>query len=176
MQERGKLIYEEVFKEERTQGELSSNHLGIFGSFLVIILIWTLMGYGFWKGTEALLLGTGLVISLILTFISLYSVDKFIGLEFTQNLPIKIYEKGILMPITPFDRIVKRGQSFIQYDNLESVKRVRTHNPNQKDLLIVRTKHKKEYVKRYESSSGIPNDILENLKKSAPLTKIFVSE
>ena len=152
IEERGKLIYEEEFKEERTQGELSSNHLGIFGSFLVIILTWTLMGYGIWKGIEALWLGTGLVISLILTFISLYLVDKFIGLEFTQNLPIKIYEKGILMPTTPFDRMIKRLQPFIHNDNLGSVRRVRTHNPNQKDLLIVRTKHKKEYVKRYEGS------------------------
>ena len=80
------------------------------------------------------------------------------------------------MPTTPFDRMIKRMQPFIHNDNLGSVRRVRTHNPNQKDLLIVRTKHKKEYVKRYESSSDVPNDILENLQKSAPSTKISVSE
>jgi hypothetical protein len=176
MQERGKLIYEEQFKEERIQGELSSNHIGIFGSFLVIILTWTLMGYGIGQGTETLYLVVGLVISLILTFISLYLVDKFIGLEFTQNLPIKIYEKGILMPTTPFERMIRGMQPFIYNDNLESVRRIRTHNPNQKDLLIVRTKRKKEYVKRYDGSSDVPNDILENMKKSAPSVTISVSE
>jgi hypothetical protein len=80
------------------------------------------------------------------------------------------------MPTTPFDRIIKRMQPFIRNDNLGSVRRVRTHNPNQKDLLVVRTKYKKEYVKRYESSSDVPNDILENLQKSSPSTKISVSE
>lgn len=176
MQERGKLIYEEEFKGERTQGELSSNHLGIFGSFLVIILTWTLMGYGIGQGIESLLLGVGLVISLILTFISLYLVDKFMGLEFTQNLPIKIYEKGILMPTTPFERMIRGMQPFIYNENLDTVRRIRTHNPIKKDLLIVRTKHKKDYVKRYEGSSDVPNDILRNLKKSAPSAKISVSE
>jgi hypothetical protein len=176
MEERGRLLYEEDLRERRAQAELNANHLGIFMVFLFLVLTWTLYGYSIWKGVRILWIGLGFILALILTGILLFIVDRFIGIEYTQNLPIKIYEKGILMPTTPMDRIIGRKRSFIHDNDLESVSLVRAHRPNKKDLLIAKTKQKKLYLKRYDRDSNVPDDILENIQISAPQAKISISE
>jgi hypothetical protein len=176
MEERGRLLYEEDLRERRAQGELNANHIGIFMVFLFLVLTWTLYGYTIWKGVRTLWIGLGFILALILTGILLFIMDRFIGIEFTQNLPIKIYEKGILMPTTPMDRIIGRKRSFIHDNDLESVSLVRAHKPNKKDLLIAKTKQKKVYLKRYNRDSNVPDDILENIQISAPQAKISISE
>jgi hypothetical protein len=176
MEERGRLLYEEDLKERRAQAELNANHIGIFMAFLFLVLTWTLYGYMIWKGVRTLWIGLGFIFALILTGILLFIINRFIEMEFTQNLPIKIYEKGILMPITPMDRIIGRKRSFIHDNDLESVSLVRAHRPNKKDLLIAKTKQKKVYLKRYNRDSNVPDDILENIQISAPQAKISISE
>jgi hypothetical protein len=176
MVEKGMLLYEEEFRETRVQAELGGNHIGILSSALLLILTWTLYGYYIWDGISNFWTGFGFVLALILTIISFYLIDRFIGMEFTQNLPIKIYDKGILMPTTPFERIIRRKQSFIHDNDLESVTLVRSHKPNKMDMLIAKTKQKKIYIKRYDRNSDVPEDILENVHISAPQAKISISE
>jgi hypothetical protein len=176
MVEKGRLLYEEEFRETRIQAEIGGNHIGILSSILLLILTWTLFGYYLWKGVSAFWTGAGLFFAIVLTIISLYLIDKFIGMEFTQNLPIKIYDKGILMPTTPYERIMRGKQSFIHDNDLESVTLVRSHKPNQMDKLIAKTKGKKIYIKRYDRTSDVPEDILENVHISAPQAKISISE
>lgn len=176
MEERGRLLYEEDRRESRAQAELNANHLGLFMAFLFLVLTWTLYGYVVWKEARMLWMGLGFILALILSGILLFIMDKLIGMEFTQNLPIKIYEKGILMPTTPMDRIIGRKRSFIHDNDLESVSLVRAHRPNKKDLLIAKTKQKKMYLKRYDRDSNVPDDILENIQISAPQAKISISE
>jgi hypothetical protein len=176
MEDRGRLLYEEEFKETRVQAELNGHHIGILVTSLFILLTWSLYGYQIWKGISNLWIVLGLIISLILTGIFIFIIDRLIGIEFTQNLPIKIYEKGILMPITPMDRIIGRKRSFIHDNDLESVRLVRAHKPEKKDVLIATTKQKKVYIKRYDRNSDVPDDIMESVRISAPQAKILISE
>ena len=176
MEDRGRLLYEEEFKETRVQAELNGHHIGILVAFLFLILTWSLYGYQIWKGISNLWIVLGFIFSLILTGILIFIMDRLIGMEFTQNLPIKIYEKGILMPTTPMDRLIGRKRPFIHDNDLESVRLVRAHKPEKKDLLIATTKQKRVYVKRYHRNSDVPDDIMENVRISAPQAKISISE
>jgi hypothetical protein len=176
MEDRGRLLYEEEFSEKRTQAEINANHIGMFVAFLFVILTWTLYGYMIWRGTRLLWVILGFIMALILSGIFLFIMDRLVAMEFTQNLPIKIYEKGILMPTTPMDRIVGRKRPFIHDNDLESVRLVRAHKPYKRDMLIATTKQRKVYVKRYDRYSDVPDDILEAVQISAPQAKIIVSE
>jgi hypothetical protein len=176
MEDRGRLLYEEEFSEKRTQAEINANHIGMFVAFLLIILTWTLYGYMVWKGTRIAWIIFGFIVAFILSWILIFIMDRLVAMEFTQNLPIKIYEKGILMPTTPMDRWVGRKRPFIHDNDIESVKLVRAHKPYKKDILIATTKQKKVYIKRYDRYSDAPDDILENVQISAPQAKISISE
>lgn len=176
MEEMGRLLYEEEIKERRAQGELGTNHIGIFVSFLVLILTWTVYGVEAWKGIRTLWLAIGLVASLILTAIFLYLINALVRAEVTKFMPIKVYDKGILMPITNFDRILWRKHMFIHDNDLESVRLIRSHKPDKKDILIATTKQGRAYTKKYDRNSEEPMNILENVHISAPQAKISISE
>ena len=172
----GRLLYEEEIKERRAQAELSANHIGIFVSFLVLILTWTVYGVQAWRGIESLWLATGLLVSLILTAISIVLIDKLLRAEITQYLPIKVYERGILMPTTPFDRFLWRKQPFIHYNGLNSIRLIRAQKSDKMDTLIVITKQKKNYPKRYDRNSKEARNILDSVRKAFPQARIEVSE
>lgn len=176
MEDLGRLLYEEEIKERRAQAELNTNHIGVFVSFLVLTLTWTVYGVEAWRGIDAVWLVIGLIVSLVLTIISLITIDRLMRAELTQYLPIKVYEKGILMPTTPFDRILWRKQPFINYNSLNSIKLIRAHKSDQKDILITTTKGRKNYPKRYDRDSKETKSILENVRKAFPQAKIEVSE
>jgi hypothetical protein len=176
MEDRGRLLYEEEFRESRIQAELNGHHIGMMGSVLAILLIWSLYGWRVWRGVGFPWRGGGFLLALILTMIFIIIFNKLYALEFTQNLPIKIYEKGILMPTTFLDRKVGRKNSFIHDNDLESVRLIRAHKPEKRDLLIATTKQRKVYVKRYDRSSDVPYDIMESVRISAPQAKILISE
>jgi hypothetical protein len=176
MEDMGKLLYEEEIKERRVQGELSTNHIGIFICLLVLILTWTVYGVQVWRGIGVAWLVFGLIISLILTIISLIIIDKLARAEFTQYWPIKVYENGIMMPPTPFDRVLWKKQPFIFYNNLSSIRLIRAPKPDHMDLLIIITKSRKSYLKRYNRDSKETKNILENVRKAFPQARIEISE
>ena len=176
MAERGKLLYEEEIKERRAQAELNPNHIGIFISFLVMISTWSVYGVKASEGVSVLWLAAGLIISLLVTLVALYLMDMLIRIEFTQFLPIKVYERGILMPTTSFDRILWRKQGFIHYNNLASIRLIKAHKPDEKDLLIAMTKQKKNYSKRYDRNSKEARNILESVHLAFPKARVEVRE
>ena len=172
----GRLVYEEEIKERRVQAELSANHIGIFVSFLILILTWTVYGVQAWKGIGTLWLVMGLLTSLLLTAIFLYLIGLLVRAEVTKYIPIKIYDKGILMPVTYFDRILWRKQPFIHDNDLESVRLIRAHKPDKEDILVATTKQGRTYTKKYDRNSEEPVNILENVHFSAPQAKVSISE
>lgn len=176
MGETGRLVYEEEIQERRAQAELSANHIGIFVSFLILILTWTTYGVQAFRGVGALWLGIGFVVSLILTIIFLIIIDKMLRAEITQYLPIKVYEKGILMPTTPFDRILWRKQPFINYSNLNSIRLTRAHKSDQQDILVATTKQRRNYPKMYHRDSKEAGNILDSVQKVFPRARIEISE
>ncbi len=176
MEERGRLLYEEEIKERRAQAELSTNHMGIFGGLLVLILTWTVYGVEAWRGLEVHWLVFGLVVALLLTVISLFVIDTLLRFELTQFLPVKVYEKGVLMPTTPLDRIIWRKEPFIHYSNLSDMKFMRTHKPDQKDMLTAITRQRKNYPKQYDPTSEEPKNILKAVKKAFPQVKVAIDE
>lgn len=176
MEDLGRLLYEEEIKERRAQAELSANHIGIFVSFLVLILTWTVYGVQAWRGIESLWLAIGLLISLFLTAIFLYLISILVRTEVIRFMPIKVYDKGILMPITNFDRFIWRKHKFIHDNDLESVRLVRAHKPDKENILIATTKQGRTYTKRYDRNSEEPVNILENVRISAPQAKVLISE
>ncbi len=176
MEDMGRLLFEEEIKERRVQGELSTNHIGIFIGLLVLILTWTVYGVQAWRGIGAAWLMFGLILSLILTIISLITIDRLVRAEFTQYWPIKVYEKGIMMPPTPVDRIFWKKQPFIYYNNLSSIRLIRAPKPDHMDLLIIITKSRKNYLKRYNRDSKETKNILESVCKAFPQARIEISE
>lgn len=172
----GRLLYEEDIKERRAQAELSANHIGIFVSFLVLILTWTVYGVQAWRGIGSLWLAIGLLISLILTVISIIIIDKLLRAEVTQYLPIKVYERGILMPTTPFDRFLWRKQPFIHYNSLNSIRLIRAQKSDKMDTLIATTKRNRNYPKRYDRNSKEARNILDSVREAFPRARIEVSE
>ena len=176
MEDMGRLLYEEEIKERRAQAELSTNHIGIFVGFLVLILTWTVYGVEAWRGIDTVWLVIGLIISLILTIISLITIDKLLRAELTQYLPIKVYEKGLLMPTTPFDRVLWRKQSFISYNSLNNLRLIRAQKSDKQDLLIAITKQRRNYPKKFDRNSKEARNILENVRKAFPQARIEVSE
>ncbi|UCG69191.1 MAG: hypothetical protein JSV09_15645 [Thermoplasmata archaeon] len=176
MGETGRLVYEEEIQERRAQAELSVNHIGIFVSFLILIITWTTYGVQAWRGVGALWLGIGLVVSLILTLISLVLIDKMLRAEITQFLPIKVYEKGILMPTTSFDRILWRKQPFINYGNLNSIRLIRAHKSDDQDILVAITNQRRNYPKKYDRNSKEAGNILDSIHKAHPRLRIEISE
>jgi hypothetical protein len=175
MEDRGMLLYEEEIRESRMQAELNGHHIGIMGSAMAILLTWSLYGWRVWLGVSFPWRGLGGIIAIILTIVFIMIMNRLYAIEFTQNLPIKIYEKGILMPTTFLERF--RGKhSFIHDNDLESVRLVRAHSPDKMDVLYAITKQKRVYTKRYDRSSDIPDDIMEAVRISAPQAKISISE
>lgn len=172
----GRLLYEEEIKERRAQAELNTNHIGIFVSFLILILTWTVYGVEVWRGVEASLTVIGLLVSILLTVIFIIIIDRFVRAEFAQFLPIKVYERGILMPITPFDRFLWRKQPFIHYKNLDRIRLVRAHKSDQRDMLIATTKQRRNYPKGYDRNSQEARNILDSVHKAFPQARIEVSE
>lgn len=176
MEDKGRLLYEEDIKERRIQAELNSNHLGIFVCILIMILIWTVYGAEIWRGISRAWVVVGFVVSLFSTLTLMYIIGILVRVEFTQFIPIKVYDKGVLMPTTNFDMIIWRKQPFIHDNDLESVKLVRSHKPDHKDILIATTKQRKVYTKRYDRHSKEPENILESVRISAPQAKVLIIE
>ena len=176
MEERGRLIYEETIIESRAQAELNAHHIGIFVSFIVLIFTWIVYGYKIWNGIEVLWVGIGIFVSLFVTLICLYMIDILVRLEFTRNLPIKVYGGGILMPTTQFDRILWKKQPFIHESDLEGLTLIKAHNPDQKDTLIATTKKRKSYPKRYHRNSKEVRNIIKIVQKTFPKVKVEVNE
>lgn len=176
MAERGKLLYEEEIKERRAQAELNPNHIGIFVCFLVIITTWSVYGIKASEGVSTLWMGAGLIIALLVTIVALYLMDMLIRVEFTQYIPVKVYEKGILMPTTSFDRVLWRKKAFIHYNNLASIRLIKAHKQDKKDMLVATTKQRKRYPKRYDRNSKETKNILENIQKAFPQARIDVRE
>jgi hypothetical protein len=176
MEDRGRLIYEEEIRESRIQAELNGHHIGMMGCAMAILLTWSLYGWRIWLGVGFPWRGLGGIIAVILTVVFIMIMNKLYALEFTQNLPIKIYEKGILMPITPMDAALRRKRSFIHDNDLASLSLVRAHRPDKKDILYAVTKQKRVYTKRYDRNSDIPEDIMDAVRISAPQAKISFSE
>lgn len=176
MEEKGRLLYEEVMRERRAQAELNPNHIGIFVSFLFLVLTWTVYGAMIWYGISTLWTVIGFILSLILSAIFIQIMGVLIREEFTQVIPIKVYDKGVLMPTTNFDRIIKRKQPFIHDNDLESVILIRTHKPSQKDILVATTKQGRTYIKKYDCNSEEPENILESVRISAPQAKVSIVE
>ena len=99
-----------------------------------------------------------------------------VRVEFTRNLPIKIYEKGILMPITPIDKIIWRKQPYIPYNNLYYLSLVKAQKKDKKDVLMAITMRRKSYPKRYDRNSKEVKFILESVRKAYPNVKVVMSE
>jgi hypothetical protein len=176
MGETGRLVYEEEIQERRAQAELSANHIGIFVSFLILVLTWTSYGVQTYRGVGALWLGLGLAVSLLLTVVFIFIMDRMLRAEITQYLPIKVYEKGILMPTTPFDRILWRKQPFINYGNLNSIRLIRGHKSNDQDILVATTKQRRNYPKKYDRNSKEAGKILDSVRMAHPRARIEIGE
>ena len=108
MEDKGKLLYEEDIKERRAQAELNSNHIGMYVCSLTLTLTWIIYGVRLTAGISAAWISGGFLLCLIITGISLLAMDKFKRMEVARTLPIKVYENGILMPTTLFDRTLWR--------------------------------------------------------------------
>ncbi len=103
-------------------------------------------------------------------------MDKFKRMEVARTLPIKVYENGILMPTTLFDRTLWRKPAFVRYSNLGSLALVRTHKPDRKDVLLVTTKNKRRYPKQYDPNSEEAKNILEMVHRASPQVHIDIFE
>lgn len=176
MEERGRLLYEEKIADRRAQAELNTNHIGLFMGCLVLIITWTVYGYKVSQGIELLWVVVGLLVSLILTVIGLFTIDRLLRLEFTRNLPIKVYEEGILMPTTRSDRVLWRKPPFIHENDLDSLRLIIAHNPDHKDMLIATTKHAKSYPKMYDRNSREARNIIEIVDEAFHKVKAQVNE
>ncbi|UCE36410.1 MAG: hypothetical protein JSW00_12920 [Thermoplasmata archaeon] len=176
MDEKGRLLYEEDIKKRRAQAELNPNHIIIVVSLLFLILTWAVYGVKAWQGVTVQWLAVGLLISIIVTLILFYFLDRFIREELTKYLPIKVYEKGILMPTTPIDRILWRKKPFIHINELGSIRLVRAHKPQQKDWLIAQTSRRQNYPKRYDRNSKEVENILNVVRKTFGQVKVEISE
>lgn len=176
MEDRGKLLYEEDVKERRAQAELNANHILIFINILIIILTWSVMGFEAWRGIEVSWAITGLIISLLVTLIAFLIIDTLVRAEFTQKLPIKVYEKGILMPITPIDKIIWMKQPYIPYNNLNYLRLVKAQKKDKKDVLMATTMRRKSFPKMYDRNSKEVKIILESVRKAHPKVKIVMTE
>lgn len=176
MEEKGRLLYEEEIRQKRVQAELNTNHIGMFICLLLLLMTWTAFGASVWESIGLLWVALGFITSLILTGILLYVIGIFGREEFTQFMPIKVYDKGVLMPITNFDRILFRKQPFIPDNDLESVVLVRARKPDQKDILIATNKQGKTYKKKYIRYSDEPENILDSVRISAPQARISINE
>ncbi len=176
MTEKGRLLYEEEIKERRAQGDLNTNHIVIFASFLALILTWTVFGVEVYREVAMVWLIGGLVTAIIITFISFYLIDKMLRAEFSQFLPIKIYENGMLLPTTVFDRVLWRKKVFIHRNELSKVRLERAHKAEKMDWLIAVTNTKKRYPKIYDRNSKEVLNILDVVKKNFPKAKIEIEE
>ena len=121
-------------------------------------------------------MGIGLFASLLLTLISLYVMNKLMRLEFTANLPIKVYSNGILMPTTSLDMILLKKQPFIHESDFEGLRLIQAHNPNQKDKLIATTKKERSYLKMYSRNSKEVKNIVNIVEETFPKVKVEVNE
>ncbi|UCE74135.1 MAG: hypothetical protein JSV56_00140 [Methanomassiliicoccales archaeon] len=176
MDEKGRLLYEEDIKKRRAQAELNPYHIFIVVSLLFLILTWAVFGVIAWRGTALSWLAAGLLISIIITLILIYIIDELLRLELTKYIPIKVYEKGILMPTTPIDRIFWRKKPFIHASELSSIRLIRAHKPEQKDCLIATTVGNKNYPKRYDRNSKEVPQILDVVKRTFSQVKVDISE
>ena len=176
MEDTGKLLYEEDIKGRRKQAELTSNHIGMYVSVLVLILTWILFLVGALSDVAAVWIGVGLVFALILTGMALFAIDKLGSAEAARTLPIKVYENGILMPTTAMDRILLRKHPFIRYINLGTIRLIRTQRPDKKNLLVALTKQKKRYPKQYDPNSEEPRNILDTVQKASPQVHIEIND
>jgi hypothetical protein len=176
MAEKGRLLYEEKIMERRAQGELNTNHIVIFACFLALILTWTSFGVQAYRQVAIGWLIAGLITAIIVTLISFYLIDKMLRAEFSQFLPIKIYENGMLMPTTVFDRIIWRKRPYIQKNELLEVRLERAHKAEKMDWLIAITNTRKRYPKVYDRNSKEVLKILDVLKKSFPKVRIDIEE
>jgi hypothetical protein len=176
MAEKGRLLYEEEILERRAQGELNTNHIVIFASVLALILTWTVFAEEAIRGVASVWLIGGLVCALIITMISFYLIDRMLRAEFSQFLPIKIYENGMLLPTTIFDRVLWRKKSFIHRNEISIVRLERAHKAENMDRLIAITNTKKRYPKIYDRNSKEVLNILDVVKKNFPNVKIVIEE
>jgi len=176
MVDKGKLLYEEDIKERRAQAELNTNHIGMYVCALTLILTWISYGVRLTTGISAAWISGGYLLCLIITGISLFIMDKFKRMEVARTLPIKVYENGILMPTTLFDRTLWRKPAFVCYSNLGSLALVRTHIPDRKDVLSATTKNKRRYPKLYDPNSEEAKNILEMVHRASPQVHIDIFE
>ena len=176
MEDKGKLLYEEDIKERRAQAELNSNHIGMYVCALTLTLTWIIYGVRLTNGISAAWVAGGFLLSLIITGISLLAMDRFKRMEVARTLPIKVYENGILMPTTVFDRTLWRKPPFVLYNNLGSLALVRTHKPDRKDVLLVTTKNKRRYPKQYDPNSEEAKNILEMVHRASPQVHMDIFE
>jgi hypothetical protein len=176
MEDKGKLLYEEDIKERRAQAELNSNHIGMYVCGLAIVLIWIVYIVRLATGISAAWVIGGFFLSLIVTGISLLFMDRFKRMEVARVLPIKVYENGILMPTTMFDRTLWRKPPFVRFNNLGSLALVRIHKPDRKDILMAVTKNKRRYPKWYDPNSEEVKNILEMVHRASPQVHIDILE
>jgi predicted ferric reductase len=176
MEDRGKLLYEEDIKERRAQAELNANHIIIFMSILFIFLAWSVLGYGAYSGIEITWAIVGFLAALFVTLVAFLIIDSLLRIELTQFLPIKIYERGILMPITIIDRYVWMKYPYIPYNNLNHIKVVKAQKKDKKDVLTAISMRRRSYPKRYDRNSKEVKIILESIRKAHPKVKVLMSE
>ena len=176
MEEKGKLLYEEDIKSRRAQAELNSNHIGMFVCTLAIVLIWIIYIVRLATGISAFWVVIGFFFCLVITGISLLTIDRFKRMEIARTLPIKVYENGILMPTTFIDRTLWRKPAFVRYNNVRSLSLLRTHRPDKKDVLVATTKNKRRYPKLYNPDSEEAKNILEMVHRASPQVHIDIFE
>ncbi len=176
MVEKGRLLYEEEIIERRAQGELSTNHIVIFASFLALILTWTVFAVEAYRKVAGMWLVIGLIAALAITLISIVVMDRMMRAEFSQFLPIKIYENGILMPTTVFDRILWRKKPFILKNELSKIRLDRAHKKEKMDWLIAITNANRSYPKIYDRNSKEVLKIIDVVKKSFAQVRIEIEE
>jgi len=176
MTEKGSLLYEEEILEQRTQGELNTNHIVIFACLLALILTWTSFGVQAYRQIAFGWLIAGLITAFVVTLIAFYLIDKMLRAEFSQYLPIKIYENGILMPTTVFDRMLWRKNPFIHRNELALLRLERAHKAEKMDWLIIHTNSNKRYPKIYDRNSKEVLNIIDMVKKNFPNVKIVIEE
>ena len=176
MEQRGRLRYEEKIEETRAKAELSANHIGIFVSILIIILSWSVLGYGIGKKMEAIWISAILIAAIFFTMVFLYVINILVRFEISSHLPVKVYDEGVLMPTTSFERIISGKRPFIYFHNLASIRLIRAHEPDKKDILIAVTKRRRSYAKRFDRSSEEAANIIEAVQKANPKTKIMIRE
>ena len=176
MEDKGKLLYEEDIKERRVQAELNANHIGTFVCALALVLIWLVYGVRLAAGISVGWIAGGFFLCLVVTGIVLLAMDRFKRMEVARTLPIKVYENGILMPTTIFDRTLWRKPAFVRYNNLGSLALVRTHKLDRKDVLMATTKNKRRYPKLYDPNSEEAKNILEMVHRASPQVHIDILE